>query len=200
MTEVIDDVFSDKFFTQYLLEGLISTKGWQICSDNFYESSVGDSDFESSKYSDPGVILETFNQERPPQERFGDHRLNAYGDLIFTKILHLSQYQYEGVGVLRYFWNYYNRSSTGLYHLDMTDADPPGNYCSIVFYINESDGGTYLEKEFFEHKANRAIIFNSKTPHRGVGPTNAKQRWNLNIIFKYDTVSKKTGTSNRILL
>jgi hypothetical protein len=195
MIEYINNVIKDLGVLDYITETVMSQRGWQIVHDHLYQPA--DSGFDTGKFSDTGFVLETFNKE--PNSGFNP-KINSFGDLIINQIFKQSRFIYENIVVTRYFWNYYNRSSTGTWHQDSTEFDPPGNYSSIVFYLNDSDGGTYVEKEFVQHKQNCAIIFDSKTMHRGVGPTTAKQRIALNVIFKYDSKKEQNGTSNRICL
>jgi hypothetical protein len=190
MTEYISNIIKDLAVLDYVTETVMGQRGWQIVHDHLYQPIDGD-------FSDTGFILETFNTE--PNSGF-NQKINSFGDLIVNQVFKQSKFEYKNINVIRYFWNYYNRSSTGTWHQDASEYDPAGNYCSIIFYLNDSDGGTYVDKEFVQHKQNCAIIFDSNTMHRGVGPTTAKQRIALNVIFKYDSKKERNGTSNRICL
>ena len=195
MAEVLNNLF-DPFFNKYIVEGLKATGGWRICTDEAYEDTDGK--FGASEFSDTGHIMQTFSVSEPD---VFNHRLNAYADLIFAKVRDASEVEYRGIKPIRYFWNYYSRSSGGLTHVDIPNSEK-GNFASIVYYLNDSDGGTHVGKDFFENSESRAIIFDSRTNHRGVGPKIAKQRFVLNIIFQYSDVIEKVpnGKTNRILL
>lgn len=190
MIEVLDNLFDD-YFNDYLIRGLYSVPGWRICSDAYYESK----DENYNKFSDTGHVLRTYGQGIDQV----NHKLNAYADLILDKVIATSKYEYQDISVVRYFWNYYSRSSTGLSHKDI--YNDPDNFASIVYNISNSDGATIVADQRFETKPGRAIIFDSKETHRGVGPSLAQQRFVLNIIFRYtNRFERPNDKTNRIRL
>ena len=58
------------------------------------------------------------------------------------------------------------------------------NLKTAVFYINSNNGGTEFKSgEFIQSKANRVVIFDSNTTHRGVACTDQPFRYVGNIIY-----------------
>jgi hypothetical protein len=194
MIEILDNLF-DPFINQYIVKGLSACEGWRISTDHLSYDS--DKSFEKSENSDSGHVLLSYAVDQPDNTNW---KLNAYADLILARVLEESKYQYKDISVMRYFWNYYSRSSSGLWHKDM--FDPTGNFNSIVYYINDSDGGTTVGDQFVQHKQSRAIIFDSRELHKGAGPVDSKQRFALNILFQFNSKQEKAqnGQTNRICL
>jgi hypothetical protein len=63
-----------------------------------------------------------------------------------------------------------------------------GNFCSIVYHLNDSDGETVIEDNFIKSKSGQCVVFNSKRIHHGTGPKEHKSRYCLNIMFKYENI------------
>ena len=105
--------------------------------------------------------------------------LNIYAETIFHLIKEKSKY--DITDPLRFYWNYYDSSSMGKLHQDMTTN---GHY-SIIYNLHTNDGGTEFfdgKKTFIKSKAGQAIIFPSEINHRGVAPKKLNHRFNLNIV------------------
>ncbi len=70
------------------------------------------------------------------------------------------------------------------------DIEKP-NYVSLIYYIKDSDGDTVLYKDDkktelmrIQPKANRAVIFDSRTWHTGELPVKNQTRIVINCVFK----------------
>ena len=68
------------------------------------------------------------------------------------------------------------------YHTDFTDE--PNHHTTAIFYLNTNNGGTqFLDGNFIESRANRAVIFPNHMQHAGVWCTNKKLRFVANFNF-----------------
>ena len=71
---------------------------------------------------------------------------------------------------------------TSAYHTDFTDKT--NHHTTAILYLNTNNGGTqFLEGNFIESRANRAIIFPNHIQHAGVWCTNKKLRFVANFNF-----------------
>jgi len=184
----------DPFYNNHVIEGLKNFPGWRLASMSEADSGTP----LNAQFSDTGFLLQTYT--RNSSDGYNP-KLNAYADIIFAKVLSQSKYAFNDVNPYRYFWNYYNTASTGILHRDILPSID-GNYMSILYNLNDNDGGTEVDNLVYTSQQGRAIMFNSRTLHKGIGPTQSKQRFSLNIVFQYSTkVLKNVSTkTNRILL
>jgi hypothetical protein len=74
--------------------------------------------------------------------------------------------------------NLYTPGQTVEEHID-TDRQ---NRYSLLYYVNDSDGGTTIDGEIVEHKANRAVLFNSNIKHQAIKNT-SPARISINMIM-----------------
>ena len=191
MTETFDNLF-DPFFNKHIVDGLKYLSGWRLASISENDVSL------IGPYSDTGFLLQTYTKNSPDGY---NPKLNAYAELVLAKVLDQSKYIFHDMSPYRYFWNYYNTASTGILHRDIL-PDIEGNFMSILYNLNDNDGGTEVDNIVYTSQQSRAIMFNSRTLHRGIGPTQSKQRFSLNVVFQYSSkVLKNVGNqTNRILL
>ncbi len=143
-------------------------------------------------HSDTGLLLHTFNDA--PYEDDDSHQyesLNTLAQYIFESVMARSKYEYHDIELIRILWNYYNRSSTGIYHVDK-DFTAERKYFSVVYHLNTCDGGTIIDhSDLIPSVSGNAMIFESNVPHRGVGPTKDPYRFVLNFLMCYTTRQHK---------
>lgn len=86
------------------------------------------------------------------------------------------------------------------YHYNIAHKDATvSNTYSMIYYINDSDGDTFLFNEFYNPagpinnltvaqrvtpKKNRAVIFESNRMHASSTPRNTKERFIMNLVLK----------------
>lgn len=180
----------DDHFNQFTINLLREQGGWRLSPDH-YDTKIA-ADMDASEYaknmdgfSDTGMLLTTYSDHPDEQELNNEYqRLNTLAEYIFESILEKSKFLYHGVELVRVLWNYYNKASTGIYHVDRDFDDD--KYFSMVYHLNTCDGGTIIQKEKVQSVSGNAIVFDSNVPHRGVGPTKDSARYVLNILLKYD--------------
>jgi len=85
-------------------------------------------------------------------------------------------FQFEGLN--RCLINFYTPGQSTGWHTDHESS----NFFSLLYYVNESDGGTMFEDKKIMHKENSAILFNSTTPHSPI-LSKAPRRINVNWIM-----------------
>lgn len=184
--EHLNKVLSKDFNDNVLFE-LKSIAAWRISPDE-YADNQGDL---SVNASDSGMLINSYNKDIGiPKNRTNDLEysfLNVSAHHIFRSVLNKSQFNFYNIDLKRYLWNYYNRSSDGVYH---TDSQLDNAY-SIVYYLHDSDGGTIIGNDTYSSISNDAIIFKSNIPHKGVGPKLSKNRFLLNIMFTADSYERK---------
>ena len=67
------------------------------------------------------------------------------------------------------------------HHYDLEDSE---NYETIIYYVNNNNGGTEFEDgTFIKQKENRALIIYGKQLHQSVGQTDELRRINININY-----------------
>lgn len=175
-----DDILVDDF-NSALIKKIKNHPGWHLSNDEEIEKKLIDSD-----YSDCGMLLQSFY--RDPKHNFEYHsEINSIADLLLEKILTNLPIGFTKIEPVRYLWNYYNRSSTGVIHRDIGEENK-GNFCSIVYHLNDSDGETIIDDNQIVSKSGQCIVFNSKRLHKGTGPKDYISRYCLNIVFKYENL------------
>lgn len=194
--ELLENVCDDAF-NRFVVKLLRDQRGWRICPDDWDEKIA--SDMRKTAYaksheehSDTGLLLHTFNDA--PYEEDDSHEyesLNTLAQFIFESVMGKSKYEYHGIELVRILWNYYNRASTGIFHVDKDFAGGK-KYFSVIYHLNTCDGGTIIEKHpRIPSVAGNAIIFPSNLPHRGIGPTREPARYVLNFLLYYSGRSLK---------
>lgn len=181
----------DDHFNQFVVKLLRDQRGWRICPDDWDEKIAGDmQDSEYAKdlgvHSDTGLLLHTFNDAPYDDDDSTLYEgLNTLAQYIFESVMDKSKYVYYDIELVRILWNYYNRASTGIYHVDK-DFTKGHQYFSVVYHLNTCDGGTIIEQnEMVPSVSGNAMIFPSNLPHRGVGPKKDPARYVLNFLLAY---------------
>lgn len=187
--ELIENACDDHF-NQFVLRLLRDQRGWRICPDDWdvkIESDMKDSQYakDMGRFSDTGLLLHSFNDAPYDEDDSSTYEsLNTLAQYIFESVMDKSKYEYHDIELVRILWNYYNRASTGIYHVDKDFTDK--KYFSVIYYLHTCDGGTIIEKNpMIPSVSGNAVIFPSNLPHRGIGPTKDSARFVLNFLLHY---------------
>ena len=89
------------------------------------------------------------------------------------------------------------------YHPPHSDIDDKGNFCTLLYYLNDSDGDTYIFNQTYSTmpdfknrtdelvvtkritpKANTAVIFDSTIIHTSSSPRETDRRMVVNCVFE----------------
>ena len=152
-----------------IINQLFCTRQWSFAHDDPHASI-------NLKDNGLAVVTHDLDNSHTPNEI-----LNVYAGIIFDMIQKNTVIKFKTIQ--RYYWNWYNPSSTGTcFHQD----DVRDDRYSIIYNLHTNDGGTIFEinnQEKFEKSIeSEAIIFPSKIRHMGVAPKENFHRFNLNII------------------
>jgi hypothetical protein len=154
-----------------IIQILVESPHWQFAEDD--EKGILPGVFDNS-VNHSAFILSSFdifkNTNCAPI-------LNIYADVILQFVLKecgIDKYKLQ-----RACWNYYMPGMSGNYHMDNEND----NRLSILYSLNTTDGGFYLEDKFFPDIMGQAKVFKSNIKHKGVGPIKDKARFNLNMII-----------------
>ena len=183
--EKLENILS-KDFNNSVLQELKNNNSWGISPDEIREEVE-----LSDNYSDSGMLLHSFNTGMNlPKDNVESLKLaflNVSATHVLNSVLNNSAFTFNNMVVQRYLWNYYNRASEGVIHLDAKED----NAYSIIYYLHDSDGGTLVGDTFHKSVSNDAIMFKSNTKHKGFGPKTGKSRFVLNILFTADGYQRK---------
>jgi len=177
----VDDEFTSDEFNNIVIGKISTHSGWYLSNDEQRQNQKVEDQF-----SDTGMLLESFYVKELNKSK-SHEEINFMANMILEKVLLYLPFQFKDITLVRYLWNYYNRSSCGVPHKDMAD-DIDGNFCSIVYHLNDCDGSTVIGDDVFFSKSGQCIIFDSKKLHRGTGPKISSKRYCLNIVIKYDSI------------
>lgn len=190
--ELIKNV-CDEAFNRFVVKLLRDQRGWRICPDDWDEkiaSDMRDSAYAKAheEHSDTGLLLHTYNDAPHEEDVSPEYEsLNTLAQFIFESVMDKSKYVYHDIELVRILWNYYNRASTGIFHVDKDFTDGK-KYFSVIYYLNTCDGGTIIGKHpMIPSVSGNAVIFPSNQPHRGIGPTQEPTRYVLNFLLHYST-------------
>ena len=183
--ERLENILSEDF-NHNLLDVLKCIDAWRISRDETRQNiSLSDD------YSDSGLLINSYHQgmgvPRDDAEALKYSFLNVSATHVFRSVLNKSGFVFHNVEVLRHLWNYYNKASNGVFHTDMEREDA----YSIIYYLNDSDGGTFIDDVFCKSVSGNAVLFKSNTKHRGSSPKIEKNRFVLNILFTADSYERK---------
>jgi hypothetical protein len=191
MYEVVENIASKDLY-DYITHELNYDWSWSLCKDELNESTHYRKEEEDRVISDSGALLRSFESNRSVEENNFYLKLNTWADFIFHSVLKKTTATFKGVTIKRYYWNYYNTGSSGIFHQDyyLDTVEPDGSVLKhTTILLNLSDnGGTILidnnNEVFIPSISGVAVIFNSDLRHRGIGPQQGK-RFALNIVFTH---------------
>ena len=116
-----------------------------------------------------GFSIETINN---PEHEF----LNTCATIIAEKVKESFNIKKNP---MRYMWNMYYINHRSLAHVDDERLDS----FSIIYNLNDSDGGTQIGNAFYQDIEGQAKVFKSNILHSGIGPKTTSCRFNLNIVL-----------------
>ncbi len=152
--EIIDNYLSKKDFKR-LREIFIDTEvvNWTRCAVNDL-----DKNFYFTHIAFQGIGGSHFI-----------HEMNPLLNKIKTKAL------------IRIKVNCYPCTEKIIHHEKHTDFS--FSHKGAIFSLNDCDGGTYINEQFIESKANRILFFDPSIPHNSTSTT--KKEGRININFNY---------------
>jgi len=120
--ELIEKACEDSF-NQFTINLLRAQGGWRLSPDH-YDTKI-ESDMSASEYaknmegfSDTGMLLMSYTDNPLEEEINSQYQgLNTLAQYIFESIMKKSKMAYHGIELVRILWNYYNKASTGIYHV-----------------------------------------------------------------------------------
>jgi hypothetical protein len=184
--EVVETGF-DLVFNNYIINELLNTGHWNISVD--YKTDFTDidsykiTDTLPDTYCDSGMLLTSFKAGRPNSLNEQGYKFNIIAELILNTVLtKQKKYNLSNIRIVRVLWNYYNRSSSGVLHIDNANK----NHGSVIYYLNTCDAHTIIEDKSIPCIMGTAVIFNANKIHKGTGPVRDKQKYCMNIVFEYD--------------
>tara|TARA_R110000772_G_scaffold257832_2_gene374802 strand:+ start:86 stop:589 length:504 start_codon:yes stop_codon:yes gene_type:complete len=165
MSKIVKNIFPSNV-NKEIIRLLKSTEGWYFGYD---EKQISFSIAE-----DEGLALRTFPEQKNNQHNFQTLNMFAYNvaSIVCDKL------KITLKGLKRVNYNFYHSLSKGNTHID-SETD---KCVSILYNLNTNDGYTQVEENKFNSNESEAIVFNSNTKHKGVGPTKGL-RYNINIII-----------------
>ena len=134
--------------------------------------------------SDTGLLFQCYMQDE--NDPIAHPVFKAYSEYIIESYFTKSAFAYDSAIIRRIFYNYYNTSSSGIFHQDHEEE----NHISLIMTLNDCDGGTYIDDTFIPSKQGTIIAFDSRTQHRGVGPIKTRYRYAVNVVFTYEKMEK----------
>lgn len=164
-------------FNQVVCYELHRRAEWRLCLDEHYLEG-----YDPQQFSDTGSVYYTYSEDHDWNSVNTQDPNRGYFNTLAYTILHtaLKSTDITDPRISRVMWNYYSRSSTGITH---KDSEQPNTY-TLVYNLSDTDGGTYIQDEFYPGRSGDAVLFPSNTAHRGQGPTQQPRRFALNVIFQ----------------
>mgnify|MGYP001591793672 CR=1 FL=1 len=102
----------------------------------------------------------------------------------YARAEHMTQFEFKRMERLRL--NMYAPGQFTSRHIDQSAAD----HWALLYYITDSDGGTEIEGNEYEHRANRALLFPADMYHQArpsTSPARITANWNFESVFDYDS-------------
>lgn len=161
---------------------------WMYYSDTILgsqEINYGAADGFIQKGNNPFQFVHIF-----PAESISN---NTFLHPIFNCIVNFFK---KDISILRCKANLLTKSNSRKFHWPHIDIDDCNSKVySAIFYVNSSDGPTYLFKEFFPNKnvsilkkitpeENKMVIFDSRRFHSSSSPVKNDTRIVINTVFK----------------
>ena len=160
-----------------IIENVVENDYCDFLSNKLPSASWKITENDKSTRSDTGMLFSVVDVE-----------FKTYADYLIESYFLKSNFVYENVTITKIFYNYYNQSSSGVYHQNHNEE----NIMSLIITLNDCDGGTYVGNGFIPSEKGKLIAFDSTDKHRSVGPKKHKQSYVLNVMFSYDSKTRKT--------
>lgn len=185
---LIDNCIGEK--EQNILENYVSNSKFPW---GFYEGTILKSDIE---YTNSCIIEKGIN---PPQFSHFVSVNNNPNIVFFQSIFNfIATYYNTNIHILKSKFNLLTKRVDSQYHYPHTDIDDfTEEIKSAIYYVNNSDGDTYLFNQFapktndevtiyktFTPKKGSILLFDSRRFHASSGPVINEKRIVLNIVFR----------------
>lgn len=183
----------DTHINDFILSELRSKSYWGLSIDHHLSRNFLSKE-ELKDHSDSGMLMTSFHIEREQAVNNSYGSLNYLAALISHVVMQKQDtFTYDSYSMLRVLWNYYNRGSSGVTHTDSDNVN--GKNISIIYYLNECDGGTEIEGKRYFCSPGRALIFNPSTLHKGFGPYTSKHKFVLNLVLNTKNLKLKSRSN-----
>jgi len=160
---------------------------------SYYEGTILPSDYmKTNDY----IIMQGIN---PPQfSHFAKIEDCFYIDLISPLLNTLASYYNTNLQIMKLKFNLLHKNTDSTHHFAHTDVDELNdNIKTAIYYINDSDGDTYIFNEkapkqkdevtvykTITPEKGKMLVFNSNIFHASSSPIHNNIRLVLNIVFK----------------
>tara|TARA_B110000503_G_scaffold12801_1_gene17428 strand:- start:14990 stop:15505 length:516 start_codon:yes stop_codon:yes gene_type:complete len=94
--------------------------------------------------------------------------------------IHANKDWFEFERVQRCMTNFYARGQCTSMHTDI----PDDGYYSLLYYVNDSDGGTQINGTKFNHTENKMLFFKSTLLHGAIPTVTSPRRLTVNWVLK----------------
>jgi len=159
---------------------------WNYCAGTILPKDVDENPYVIPNGGNPFQFTHTVNLENCP-----------YVDTI-RPVLNAIATQFESnLQIIKVKFNLLTRSTSADYHLPHTDIDEGEDCYSSIYYVNESDGDTYLFNEFGPKESNdisirsqvspqkgKLVVFDARRFHASSSPIHNDVRIIMNVVFK----------------
>lgn len=181
LRNIISDVEADK------IETLTTDPRfpWYYCEGTILPPDVDDNLYVVPKGKNPFQFVHKADLENCPY-------INIIRPVLGTIV---SQFG-KNIQIIRVKFNLLTKSTSNDYHLPHTDIDDGKQCYSSIYYINDSDGDTYLFNEFGPKESNditlrtrvtpekgTLVVFDAQRFHASSSPINNDVRIVMNIVF-----------------
>ena len=189
---VIDDIIEERYQNRLEKFLLDEEAPWNLCHGTV-----------SLKYSYNEVFKTGINPPQFVKEFPLENKLNS--NIIFVKPLvdAVSLIYNQNLGVLRSKFNLLTLRNDDTFHYPHADTDAyDKQIMSCVYYVNDSDGDTFLfnekpskdlkkitVKERISPKSNRLLVFDSSYLHSSSAPKLTNERVVINFVFSDITMN-----------
>lgn len=193
MNNFSDDIWEIENFipenNQDLFEKYVTSHNFKW---SYYEGTILKSDIQ---YTNSCIIEKGIN---PPQfSHFVDLRYDSNTIFIRPVLNKIAEHFNQNLKILKCKYNLLTKSNDDTHHFPHSDIDDFTNKIfTAIYYINNTDGETYLFNEFtpknneeitinrkIQPKKGKILIFDSRRFHASSSPQTNETRIVLNIVF-----------------
>lgn len=159
---------------------------WNYCAGTILPKDVDENPYVIPTGDNPFQFTHTVNLENCP-----------YIDTIRPVLNAIATQFGSNLQIIKVKFNLLTRSSSSDYHLPHTDIDEGENCYSSIYYVNESDGDTYLFNEFGPKESNdisirsqvppqkgKLVVFDARRFHASSSSIDNDVRIIMNVVFK----------------
>lgn len=181
----------------------IWSETWAMSNATVHEEYTPDFDRDERVVDAPSAIWPLYSDIRNIEERSKNPFLIKYSKKIaetVAKDLGLTIKQYIRIKANILFNDF--GQSKDQFCAPHTDYTKGSNTISIVYYVDDCDGSTFIFPDHcpkkrtlgraieFKPEMNAATVFPSEVMHAGQCPTTAPRRYVINIVFEYGDINE----------